>query len=266
MTLAEAFAEARAADRALLLPYLMAGLPDAEESVSLFEAMADAGADGFEVGIPYADPLMDGPVIQEAGARALGGGMTLSKGVEVAGRVAARTEKPCLVMTYVNPILRRGVARFCADLAGAGVEGMIVADLPVDEAGPWRAEARRHRVSVVPLVAPTTTDRRIGAVAAGEPPFVYAVADLGVTGERERLSERAAALVQRVRALTDLPVGLGVGIATPAHAAAAAAVADAVIVGTALVRRVLEAAHPEEARRSLVEAVGRLAEAVRRSP
>lgn len=264
MTLAAVFARAGGEGRALLLPYLMAGLPDAAASVSLFEAMAEAGADGFEVGIPYADPLMDGPVIQEAGARALEAGMTLAGGIEVAGRVGRQTGRPCLVMTYVNPILRLGHDRFCAALADEGVEGMIVADLPVDEAGPLRDAAASHGLSVVPLVAPTTPDERIRQAAAGAPPFVYAVAELGVTGERQGMSTRAAGLVERIRSVTDLPVGLGVGISTVDQARAAASLADAVIVGTALVRRVLEAGDPTQAATSVRQAVGELAGALQR--
>jgi tryptophan synthase alpha chain len=262
MTLSDAFGEARAEGRALLLPYLMAGVPDADASVDLFVAMAEAGADGFEVGIPYADPLMDGPVIQEAGGRALAGGMTLAGGVDVAARVAERTGKPCLVMTYINPVLHRGIDRFCADLADAGVEGIIVADLPIDEAGPLREAASSRGLGVVPLVAPTTPAERIRDAAAGDPPFVYGVAELGVTGERPGVSARAAGLVERIRAVTQGPIGLGVGISTPEQALAAASLADAVIVGTALVRRVLEAANADEAGRSLREAVSALREAM----
>lgn len=262
MSFADAFAAAGAEDRSLLLPYLMAGLPDLESSIDLFVAMSEAGADGFEVGLPYADPLMDGPVIQEAGERALAAGMTLATGVGVAGAVAARTGKPCLVMTYINPILRRGYDAFCADLAGAGIAGMIVADLPVDEADPLREAASANGVSVVPLVAPTTSPERIGLAAGGAPPFVYGVAELGVTGEREGVSGLAGPLVERIRSVTGLPVALGVGISTVEQARAAARIADAVIVGTALVRRVLEAGNAEEAGQSLSEAVAALRRAM----
>jgi tryptophan synthase alpha chain len=262
VTLSGAFAEARPEGRALLLPYLMAGVPDADASVDLFVAMAEAGADGFEVGIPYADPLMDGPVIQEAGGRALAGGMTMTGGIEVAGRVAERTGKPCLVMTYINPILHRGMDRFCAHLADAGVEGIIVADLPMDEAGTLREAASAHGLGVVPLVAPTSPELRIREAAAAGPPFVYGVAELGVTGERSGLSARAAGLVERIRGVTDLPVGLGVGISTPDQARAAATIADAVIVGSALVRLVLEADTAREAALALRGVVAALREAM----
>lgn len=262
MSLRSVLSTARDEGTTALLPYLMAGVPSADESVDLFAAMAEAGADAFEVGIPYADPLMDGRVIQEAGQRALQGGMTFGVGIEVAGRVAERTGKPCMVMTYVNPMLRRGLDRFCAEVAAAGVDGIIAADLPVDEAGPLREAAARAGVAVVPLVAPTTPDERIRLAAQGDTPFVYAVAELGVTGEREGTNQLASGLVERVRGVTDLPVALGVGISTPAQAAAAASIADGVIVGTALVRRVLEAASSDEAATALNLAVGELRAAI----
>jgi tryptophan synthase alpha chain len=262
MTIAASFAAA--ADRALLLPYGMAGLPSAEASVDVFAAMADAGADGFEIGIPYADPLMDGPVIQAAGERALAGGMSLRSGLGVAGAVAARTGLPCFVMTYVNPVLRMGIDAFCDAVSDAGCEGMIVADLPGDEAGPFREAAARAGVGVVPFAAPTTTDDRLGQLANWRAPFVYGIAEMGVTGERARSGGRAAELVTRIRARTDTPVALGVGISGPESAAAAAAIADAVIVGSALVRRVLEAPGPSRAAVDAAEAVAALRAAMRR--
>ncbi len=262
MTLAAAFASA--GDRALLLPYGMAGLPSAGASVDLFAAMADAGADGFEIGIPYADPLMDGPVIQEAGERALSAGMGLRSGLEVARQVAVRTGLPCFVMTYVNPILRMGIAEFCGRVAEAGCEGMIVADLPGDEAGPFREAAAGTGVGVVPFAAPTTTEARLAELAGWEAPFVYGIAEMGVTGERARSGGRATDLVARIRDHTSTPVALGVGIAGPESAAAAAAIADAVIVGSALVRRVLGAPSPQAAAEDLHGAVGALRAAMER--
>jgi tryptophan synthase alpha chain len=264
MILADAFAIGRDEGRALLLPYGMAGLPDAAGSVEVFAAMAEAGADGFEVGIPYADPLMDGPVIQEAGTRALASGMTLSGGLEVCRLTHERTGLPCLVMTYVNPILRMGEERFAGAAAAAGAEALIVADLPVDEAEPLREAAARAGIGLIPFAAITTTDERLDRMAAWRPPFVYAIAEMGVTGERERSGERAERLVERLRQRTDAPVVLGVGIATPESAHRAAAVADGVIVGSALVRRVLQASSPADAAASVRGAVRDLAPAVRR--
>jgi tryptophan synthase alpha chain len=262
MTLAAVLRAAKSEGRTLLLPYLMAGVPNQEATVDLFMAMAEAGADGFEVGIPYADPLMDGPIIEEAGRLALSSGTTFGRGMELAADVADRTGLPCMVMTYVNPILRRGYERFCAEVAAAGLDGVIAADLPVDEGEPLAAAARDAGVSLIPLVAPTTSPERIARAAAMDPAFIYAVAEVGVTGERAGPNERASELVARIRAVTDLPVGVGVGISTPKQAQGAAAVADAVIVGTVVVRTVMEAASSREAALALSGLIGSLRTAI----
>ncbi len=261
-TLAAMFAEARRAGRAVLLPFMTAGLPDPQSSVELFAAMAAAGADGFEVGIPYTDPLMDGPVIQQGSEMAIEAGTTPDRALGIAGDVKTATGRPVLVMTYANPILHRGVDEFAAAAAGAGVDGVIVADMPVEETGPLCRAADRHGLGVVQFVAPTSSTRRIEAVVATRPSFIYAVAEMGVTGERQAASSRLAELVERIRSVTDVPVVAGVGISTPEQAAAAARVADGVIVGSALVRRVLEAADPGEAARVLARTVGALSAAL----
>lgn len=238
-----------------LLPYLTAGLPDPQSSPELFAAMADAGADGFEIGIPYSDPLMDGPVIQAASAAALAAGTDLGAALAVIGEVVERTGKPALAMTYANVVFRTGPDEFCRRLAATGARGLIVPDMPLEEAAPVEEAAAAHGVGVVLFVAPTSSDERIAAVAAHDPAFIYGVAEMGVTGEREQSSGRARQLAARVRALTDIPLVLGVGISTPEQAALAGELADGVIVGTALVRRVLEAPTPAEAATSLGEAV-----------
>lgn len=262
MNLDEAFAAAGSEGRALLLPYLMAGLPDIESSAELFVAMSDAGADGFEIGIPYADPLMDGPVIQEAGRRALEAGMTMGDGIEVARLVREETGKPCMVMTYVNPVLRVGPEAFAERLASAGVDAVIVADLPVDESSEIAAALQAVGLGLVQFVAPTTSPERLHRVARADPAFVYGIAEMGVTGERDHPGRHAAALAERVRTATDAPLVLGVGISGPDAARQAAAVADGVIVGSALVRRVLEAGSIGEAKEMLTKAVRELAAAV----
>lgn len=262
MTFAAAFSSQP--DRALLLPYLMAGVPGEDISIDLFAVMADAGADGFEVGIPYADPLMDGPVIQEAGRRALAAGTTMASGLSVAEEVVRRTGLPAAVMTYVNPVLRVGPERFARALADTGASALIVADLPVDESASIAAACRAAGVGLVQFAAPTTTDERLARVAAAQPPFVYGIAEVGVTGERTDASRHAAGLVSRIRSLTATPIVLGVGIATPEAARSAAAVADGVIVGSALVRRVLEAEDASAAAASLAHAVAGFREAMER--
>ncbi len=263
--LAEMFAAARAEQRSVLLPYLTAGLPDPESSIDLFVAMAEAGADGFEIGIPYADPLMDGPVIQEAGTRALEAGMTVDRALQIVTAVTSATGKPCLVMTYVNPVLHRGIDTFFTAVAAAGGSGIILADLPADEASPFLEAARSARLGMALFAAPTTDDARLAMIGALEPAFIYGVAEVGVTGERTVVSRYLETLAGRVRAVSDAPLVAGVGISTPAQAAAAGEVADGVIVGSALVRRVLAAPDPETAEAELRVAVGELAVALRGS-
>ena len=259
-------ADARRDGRAALLPYMTAGLPGPETSLDLFKAMADAGADGFEVGIPYSDPLMDGPTIHEAGLRALDAGTSLDGALTLIERVRVGTNKPTVVMTYVNPVLRVGVEEFAARAAAAGASGVILADLPAEEAGQFAEPFERAGLGMVLFVAPTTGDERLAVVAGQEPMFIYGVAELGVTGERTEASNRASDLAARVRAITDLPLVLGVGISTPAHAARAAEIADGVIVGSALVRRVLDAKDATAAASALHDAVRDLAQAVRSGP
>lgn len=261
--LAQLFAEVRSQQRAALLPYLTAGLPDADTSSALFEAMAEAGADGFEIGIPYSDPLMDGPVIAEAGARSLAGGTTFATALEITGRVTRSTGKPVLLMTYTNPVLHHGIATFIEEAAASGAAGVIIADLPVEESQPFHDAARSAGLGMALFAAPTTSDRRLERIASAQPAFIYGVASLGVTGERITLSDRAHLLSQRIRSITDVPLVMGVGISTPAQATAAAGDADGVIVGSALVRRVLDAPSPSDAIRSVASAVRDLAAAVR---
>jgi tryptophan synthase alpha chain len=263
--LASLFEHARAEDRAVLLPYLTAGLPTIEDSVDLFEAMADAGADGFEIGIPYADPLMDGPVIMEAGNRALSQGVTVDRSLDVVREVVARTGKPVLVMTYVNPVLRNGVAEFFAKVDDSGASGVILADLPADESGPFVEAARATGLGMVLFVAPTTGEDRLETVVAADPAFIYGIAEVGVTGERTETSGSTAELARRVRAISDLPLVYGVGISRPDQVRAAAATGDGVIVGTAIVRRVLDADTAAGAAAELRTYVGELARSVRRS-
>lgn len=261
--LVELFETCRIERRAALLPYMTAGLPTPDESLDLFVAMAEAGADGFEVGIPYADPLMDGPIIQAAGERALAAGSGVEVGLGILQKVVAETGKPSVVMTYVNPVLKMGIQEFADRVQKAGGSGVIIADLPVDEAAPFAEAFKRMGIGLILFVAPTTTESRLKRVVAAKPPFVYGIADLGVTGERSSASSHIADLVARIRHHADIPVVAGVGISTPEQARAAARSADGVIVGSALVRRVIEAADVGHAAESLRVAVTELAAAVR---
>ncbi len=261
--LARLFADVRSQHRAALLPYLTAGLPDADTSVALFVAMAEAGADGFEIGIPYSDPLMDGPVIAEAGARSLAAGTTITTALDITRKVSRSTGKPVLLMTYTNPVLHYGIDAFMGAAAASGAAGLIIADLPVEESQAFLDAAKSARLGMALFAAPTTSDRRLERIASARPAFIYGVASLGVTGQRTTLSDRAHVLSQRIRSISDLPLVLGVGISTPTQARLAAAEADGVIVGSALVGRVLDAADPAGAIASVADAVHDLARALR---
>jgi len=237
-----AAAFAGADKRAALMPYLMGGFPDLDTSRRIGDACIDAGADLLELGIPFSDPLADGPVIQAAGTAALAAGATTDGVLEVCAALAPRA--PVVLMTYVNIVLARGIERFVDQARQAGAAGLIVPDVPLEESAELRAACDAAGLALVPLVAPTTPDdrlARIGALARG---FVYTVAVTGTTGERQG-GRDASALLARVKRATSVPVALGFGIATPADAARAAAEgADGVIVGSRLVRAAAEASDP----------------------
>lgn len=217
------------------VPYVTGGLDGVD--ADLLRGLAEAGADAIEVGIPFSDPVMDGGVIQEASRLALESG---TRPTDVLATVKeARLDVPVAVMTYFNPVLRRGVETFLRDAADAGVAGAIVPDLPVDEAGEFALACREAGVAPVLLAAPGSTPDRLRAIAGSAGGFVYCVATYGVTGERQALAGTAAEVVEALRRLTDLPLLVGVGIGTPEQAAQACAFADGVIVGSALVRHLV---------------------------
>lgn len=229
--------------RKLLIPYLMGGMTaDWGESLA---AVVAAGADAVEVGIPFSDPMMDGPVIQDAALRAL---QRKTVPQEVLDGIArAEAPVPIAVMTYYNIFFRAGHKRMARSLVAAGVSGAIVPDLPLEELGPWAVEADAAGVDTVLLVAPSSPEERVARICARARGFVYAVARMGVTGERQSLGSEAAKVVERVRRHTDIPVCVGVGVSTPDQAAEVCEVADGVVVGSALVRRLIEGEGPEGA-------------------
>ncbi len=237
--LEDLFRATRAEGRLAFLPYLTAGLPDPASSPALFAAMESA--DAFEVGIPYSDPLMDGPTIQEGGRRALWAGTTFDVALDIVSRVKERTGKPVVVMTYVNVVMRRGPEAFAADVAEAGADGVIVADIPLEEAIPLRDPVEGAGLGMVLFAAPTTGDGRLDLVAGADPVFIYGVNDMGVTGERTSDTGRGVTLAARIRARTDVPLVMGVGISRAEQVRALHGTADGVIIGSAIVRRVLEA-------------------------
>ncbi len=220
----------------IFAPYVTGGFPGVD--AALLRALAAAGADAIEVGIPHSDPIMDGGVVQEASRVALEGG-THPRDV-LATIAEAALDVPVAVMTYANIVTRPGLETFCDEAAAAGVAGLIVPDLPVDEAAELEALAAARAIDVVLLAAPGTASERYAAIGAASHGFVYCVATYGVTGARESLATTAQEVVAAMRPTTDLPLLVGVGIATPAHAAAACAFADGAVVGSALMARLLE--------------------------
>ncbi len=261
--IAEAFESARAERRrAALMPYMMGGYPDLERSLQIGLAYAGAGADLVELGIPFSDPLADGPVIHAAGVAALRAGVRVHDVLELAGELTKHL--PVVVMCYANLILVRGLERFTDMLAAAGVSGLIVPDLPFEEAPAALAACDARGLALVPLVAPTTPQERLAKIGARARGFLYTVSVTGTTGERARVDGELGAVITRARACTQLPVAVGFGIATPQHAAdAAAAGADGVIIGSRLVRAAGEAQDPAAAVGELVHA---FATALRETP
>jgi tryptophan synthase alpha chain len=250
--IAEAFA--RSGKRAALMPYLMGGFPDLDGSAAIGEAYADGGADLVELGVPYSDPLADGPVIQAAGSAALTAGATLDGVLDVGERLARRL--PVVVMCYANLVFARGADRFAASLADRGLSGLIVPDLPLEEAPTVLAACDAVGIALVPLVAPTTPVARLAAIGARARGFLYTVSVTGTTGERSAVDGGLAAVVARARAHTDAPVAVGFGISTPEQASAAASAgAQGVIVGSRLVREAAQAADPPAAVRAVVGAM-----------
>src|SRR5215475_9979752 len=244
-----AFEAARAESRAALVGYLPAGFPTVDESIAACHAMIDAGVDLVEVGMPYSDPVMDGPVIQAAAEHALKAGVRTADVFRVVEAIAGRV--PTVVMTYWNPIERYGVARFARDLAAAGGAGLITPDLIPDEAGAWMTASDEHDLDRIFLVSPSSTDARLAMTVSACRGFVYATSVMGVTGARAQTSELGRELVARTRKVTDLPIGIGLGVRDGEQAAAIGAYADAVIVGSALVSCLLDAADARSGRAAL---------------
>ncbi|MFL6123411.1 tryptophan synthase subunit alpha [Actinophytocola sp.] len=239
MTLASVFEKSRAEGRGALVGYLPAGYPTVDGSAELLSGMIEAGCDLVEVGVPYSDPVIDGPTIQAAVNTALSAGFRLRDVFTVVERVAAAGGK-AVVMTYWNPVFRYGVARFARDLAAAGGLGLITPDLIPDEAANWLSASAENGLDRIFLVAPSSTEERIASTAAASSGFLYAAAVMGVTGARDAVGAGASTLVARVRAHTSLPVGVGLGVRSGEQAAEIAGFADAVIVGSAFVSRAAE--------------------------
>ena len=231
MTLQQLLKERVTAGRKLLVPYLCAGFPSESDTLLLLEALVEAGADAIELGIPFSDPLMDGPVIQAASNRALAGGMTLPKALQLARAFTARNTTPLLIMSSINPILRMGPEVFARRAKEAAIAGCIIPDLP-----PEAQYLLPGAPPLIRLVAPNTPGPRVQLLAEMEPPFLYGVSVLGVTGTREGLADYTLPFLKRVKGLTDLPLLAGFGVSTPAQALEMAKACDGVIIGSALLR------------------------------
>ncbi|MEI6620352.1 MAG: tryptophan synthase subunit alpha [Actinomycetes bacterium] len=258
----EVFAEARADGRAALIGYLPAGFPTRADALPVIEAMVENGVDIVEVGLPYSDPLMDGPVIAAAVTAALAAGIRTRDVLKLVEGVAA-TGAPALVMSYWNPIERFGLDSFGAALAAAGGSGVITPDLTPEEAEPWIAATDEHGIDRIFLVAPSSSQARLAKVTSVTTGFVYAASTMGVTGTRTSVSGDARQLVERVRQHTNLPVCVGLGVSTAAQAAEIAAYADGVIVGSAFVRALQEASSPAAGAAAVAHLAGELAAGVR---
>jgi tryptophan synthase alpha chain len=234
-------ARARQQNRAALIGYLPAGFPTVAGGVAAIRQILDGGADVIEVGLPHSDPVLDGPVIQTADDIALRGGVRIGDVIGTVRAAYRATGKPALVMSYWNPIARYGTERFAGELAEAGGAGCILPDLPVPESAAWRRHAAGRGLATVFVAAPSSTDARLRELSAASSGFVYASSLMGVTGTRAEVSDVAAALVRRIRAVTELPVCVGLGISDAGQAAEVAGFADGVIVGSAMVKAILDA-------------------------
>jgi tryptophan synthase alpha chain len=259
-----AFGKANADNRAALIGYLPAGFPTVSGAIEAAKAMAGAGADIIEVGLPYSDPLMDGPVIAEAVHRALSAGTRVADVLRTVEAIASDSI-PALVMTYWNPVDRYGVRAFARDLAQAGGSGLITPDLTPEEAAPWLEASDSCGLDRVFLVAPSTTGERLAMIAQACRGFVYAASLMGITGARDAVSADAAGLVARVRRHASLPVAVGLGVSNGAQAAQLAAVADGVIVGSAFVRRLLDAPDAASGTAAIRDLTAELSAGVRRA-
>ncbi|MEU1616145.1 tryptophan synthase subunit alpha [Streptomyces sp. NPDC005722] len=257
-------ADARAEGRAALVAYLPAGFPTVEGGIEAAKAALEGGADVVEIGLPHSDPVLDGPVIQTADDIALRGGVRIKDVLRTVREAHAVTGKPILVMTYWNPVDRYGAERFAAELAEAGGAGCILPDLPVEESEVWRKAAEQHGLATVFVVAPSSRDERLAKITAAGSGFVYAASLMGVTGTRESVGAEAADLVRRTRATTELPVCVGLGVSDATQAAEVAGFADGVIVGSAFVKRLLDAPDLEQGLAGVRELAADLARGVRR--
>jgi tryptophan synthase alpha chain len=234
--IAALFATLKQQSRKGLIAYLTAGDPTPDRTPALIDALVRGGADLIELGVPFSDPIADGPVIQAAGERALRAGTTLARVLAIAAEVRKTSEVPLLLFTYLNPVMRYGLDRLAKDAAAAGIDGCLLIDASVEEAHDYVGAMHRHGLDTVFLAAPTSTERRLRLVAEYSSGFIYLVSRTGVTGERDSLSNQVTPLVDAIRKVTDLPLAVGFGVSKPEHVAELGRQVEAVVVGSAIVR------------------------------
>jgi len=257
------FVKARSENRAALIGYLPAGFPTQQGCIDALTAMIEGGVDAVEIGYPYSDPVMDGPVIQAAAETSLRNGTGAAQVMATLEEIARLA--PTVVMTYWNPIERYGVEKFVTDLKNAGGSGVITPDLTIEESAGWIASSRAHDTNRIYVVAPSTSPERLASVTSATSGFVYAASLMGVTGTRTSISSSAESLVARLREVTDLPIAVGLGVSTPEQAREVAQYADGVIVGSAFIRLLQEAASLEEGISSVRELAQNLSKGLQRS-
>jgi len=262
--IAKRFRELSEAGELGLIAYITAGDPSLGASEKIVLAAARAGADAIELGVPFSDPVADGPTIQRASERALRSGTTLAGVLELVRRLRARTDVPLVLFGYFNPFLQMGLERFAAAAAAAGADGVLVTDMTVEESDEYRAAMRARGLDTIFLAAPTSTDARLERIAECSSGFLYLVSRMGVTGAREAMPEELPALARRVRRFTRLPLAVGFGISLPEHVSMLGGIADAAVVGSALVAEIEKAATPDAAAEAVAERIGVLKRAARK--
>jgi tryptophan synthase alpha chain len=261
--LARRFRELAESGEMGLVAYITAGDPSLDATEKIVLAAAEAGADVIELGVPFSDPVADGPTIQRASDRALRGGTTLAGVLELVKRLRARTQVPLVIFSYFNPILQMGLEKFAEAAAAVGADGILTTDLTPEEAGDYRAAMQSHGLDTIFLAAPTSTDARLAKIAEYSSGFLYLISRTGVTGAREALPEELPALARRVRRFTRLPLAVGFGISQPAHVSVLGGIADAAVVGSALVAEIEKAANAKEAAENVAGRIRSLKRAAR---
>jgi tryptophan synthase alpha chain len=261
--IAARFEELKHADRAAFVPFITAGDPDSDASFEILSALPAAGADLIELGVPFSDPMADGPAVQASSLRALDAGMTVHKVLDLVRRFRKTdNETPVILMGYYNPIHAYGTAKFAKDAAAAGVDGLITVDLPPEEDEVLRAPANSHGIDIVRLTTPTTDGRRLATIANGASGFLYYVSIAGVTGTKDFAEDEVRAAVARLKAGANLPVAVGFGIKTPEQAASIARFADGAVVGSAIVQRIADAQSRQNLVKDVVDFCRTLADSV----